>query len=126
MLSRTAGGIGLLATIALAMTACAPAQPSCREPVAPPLIDAFSATDAQMNQMRGTVIHFQKQSDDFQTCIVHAINAYHSSPPLMGRVFDDGYVGGLDKRVHQNQALKEKVVGQFNDAVRAYNDLHPG
>jgi hypothetical protein len=128
MPSRIAGRIGLLALTGL-LSACAPPQPSCREPAPLPVVDAFSATAEQMTQMRDRVVKYRDATDAYQACLVKAINAYVREPPFsrkyFGWIYDDHYVETLELRKHASQEDKEAVVGKFNDAVKAYNVLHP-
>jgi hypothetical protein len=125
----TAGRIGLFSVVFTVLTACAPPQPSCREPATLPVVDAFSATASQMEAMHDRVVKYRDANDAYQGCLVKAINAYVRNPPFSRKyfswIYDDHYVETLELRKHASQQAKEDVVGKFNDAVKAYNDLHP-
>jgi hypothetical protein len=124
-----AGGIGLFSVVLTVLTACAPPQPSCREPAMLPVVDAFNATESQMTAMHDRVVKYQAANDAYQSCLVNAIEGYVHNPPFSRKylswAYDDHYIEGLQIRIHASQQAKEDVVGKFNDAVKAYNNLHP-
>jgi hypothetical protein len=121
---RLAGTFGLL-TVLVCATGCSPQPPSCVAPAAPRTVDGSTASERQMSKAHDAVVLFQKQSDDFQTCLVKAIEAHHHNPPLLSRFYDDGLETRLDDQKHKNQLEKERVVSEFNAGVRLYNEIHP-
>lgn len=91
----------------------------------PAAIDGTVATEQTMAEAHDAVVRFQKESDDYQTCLVTAIADHHNNPPFFSRFHDDGFETDVEKRKHDNQMTKVKVVGNFNTAVRTYNAIHP-
>jgi hypothetical protein len=121
---RVASTFGLIAILS-SVAGCTPAPPACVAPVAPPTVDGSTASERQMSKAHDAVVFFQKQSDDYQTCLVKAIEGHHHNPPFFSRFYDDGLELKLDEQKHKNQLEKERVVSEFNAGVRLYNEIHP-
>src|SRR5689334_10351508 len=102
MRASVAGLFGLLA-ISAAIAGCAPKEPSCKTPIAPATVDGSTATERQMSDAHDAVVAFQKQSDDYQTCLVKAIRDHHHNPPFFSRFYDDGLEPKLEEQKHKNQ-----------------------
>jgi hypothetical protein len=124
MRSGVASLFGLIALLS-SVAGCTPAPPSCAAPVAPPTVDGSTATEQRMSKAHDAVVLFQKQSDDYQTCLVKAIEGHRRNPPFFSRFYDDGLEAKLEGQKHANQLEKERVVSEFNAGVRLYNEIHP-
>jgi len=101
------------------------AQSSCMEPIAPAAVDGSTATADQMKGAHDDVMTFIKQSDDYQVCLYKDLNDQKAAALKDKKDLDPSIEPAVDAKVQANQALKEKVGGEFNAAVTAYKAKHP-
>lgn len=101
MMMRTS----FLAAMALVVLA-GPAAARCSQPYAPVVKINASATKQDVLSLRNDMASFIAASDIYQSCLV----AQHSDRSL----------------ADANQAEKERLAREFNNALRAFTASHPG
>jgi hypothetical protein len=111
-------------TLGLAMPALADSS-SCSEPIAPAAVDGNTATLKQMKDAVADVKEFLKASDDYQACLVSDLAQQQRDAKKNKKDFDPAITSAATAKVDANQALKEKVGGEYNAAVVAYKAKHP-
>ena len=85
---------------AAALTALAgPAAARCSQPYAPVVKITASATKEDVESLRADVAAFIAASDVYQTCLIAARDR---------------------TRISANQLQKERIVGEFNNALRSF------
>ena len=85
---------------AVVLTALAgPAAARCSQPYPPVVKITAGATKADVESLRADVAAFVAASDVYQTCLIAARD---------------------QTRIHANQMQKERVVGEFNSALRSF------
>jgi len=119
--------LALAAALTIGMAAPALADSSvCQEPIAPAAVDGSTATGAQLKSALQDVKTFIKQSDDYQECLYRDLKTQTDAAKKDKKELDPSISAGVDAKIKANQALKEKVGGEFNAAATAYNAKHPG
>jgi len=120
------GKFGLAAAALVISAVPALAANSCDEPYAPAAIDGSTATEAQMKGARDDVMNFMKSSDDYQSCLLDDLKAQEDAAAKAKdpKPLDPSVKAGVDKKVDENQRMKEKVGAEFNAAVMAYKAAH--
>lgn len=96
----------ILAAAFAAVAGATQAGERCSEPYAPTIKLSASATKQDVISLRGDAQAFMAASDVYQKCLASS--------------------GASQGLVHANQALKEKVGLDFNNALHAYQAAHPG
>ncbi len=102
------------------------AQSACMEPIAPAAVNGATATVTQMKSAHDDTMTFIKQSDDYQTCLFKELNDQKAAALKDKKDVDPSLEPAVNAKVQSNQSLKEKVGGEYNDAVKAYKAAHPG
>ena len=98
-------GMSFLAAMALAVLT-GPAAARCSQPYAPVIKINASTTKQDVLSLRSDMASFIAASDLYQSCLV----AQHGDRSL----------------ADANQAEKERVAREFNNALRAFVSSHPG
>jgi len=117
--------LGLAVALVTASAVPALAESACMEPIAPAAIDGSTATLDQMKAAQNDVKTFLKQSDDYQVCLFKELSDEKQAALKDKKDLDPAIEAAVNAKVQANQALKEKVGGEFNAAVNAYNAKHP-
>jgi len=110
------------AFVAVSLSPAFADDPACTAPIPPVALDGATATQEQMTAMHDDVVNFLKQSDDYQSCIVADLDAKRAKAKRMKIEFDPYQQKEAESLAAANQRLKEKVGGEFNAAVHAFND----
>jgi hypothetical protein len=123
MLGRLWVGVAL----ATMMTAPAFAAGACGSPpVAPASIDGSTATQQQVKDAISDFKTFQNESDTYQSCLWADLkkqqDAAEKSTPK--KTLDPTVAEAVQAQVTDNQRLKEKVGGELNAAIKAYQSKH--
>jgi len=116
----------MLAGLLLISASPALAQSECFDPIAPAAVNGATATKDQMENDRKDVMDFIKSSDDYQSCLdadykQRQAKAQKDNKPLPPEAAQE-----VDNKISANQRVKEKVGAEFNAAVAAYKQKHPG
>jgi hypothetical protein len=117
--------LGLAAALAALLASPAMADSLCQEPIAPAAVDGTTATAAQIHSALLDVKTFLKQSDDYQDCVIHELNAAKDAAKKDKKDLDPQIQTDADNKIKANQTLKERVGAEFNAAAAAYNAKHP-
>lgn len=112
------------AFVAVSLAPAFAQEATCTAPIPPAALDGATATQEQMNAMHDDVVTFLKQSDDYQSCIVADLDAKKAKAHRMKIEFDPYVAKEAEGLAAANQRLKEKVGGEFNAAVKAFNGHH--
>ena len=119
--------LALAAALTIGMAAPALADSGmCQEPIAPAAVDGNTATKDQIKSALVDVKTFIKQSDDYQDCVIHELNAAKDAAKKDKKEVDPQVQTDADNKIKANQALKERVGAEFNAAAQTYNAKHPG
>lgn len=116
-----------LAAAALMISAApALAAGGCDEPYAPAAVDGSKATEAQMKGAHDDVMNFMKSSDDYQSCLLDDLKNQEAQAAKAKdpKPLDPSIAAAVNKKVDDNQKMKEKVGSEFNAAVMAYKAAH--
>ena len=112
------------AFVAVSLTPAFAADPACTAPIPPVALDGATATQEQMTAMHDDVTNFLKASEDYQNCVVADLDAQKLKAKKMRIEFDPYIQKQATADVAANQRLKERVGGEFNAAVHAFNGHH--
>jgi hypothetical protein len=115
----------LLAILAMGITNIAHAQSNCIAPFAPTVPDGATATQEDMDKVRGEVLAFLSDSDSYQSCILVYIRQMEEEARRKDEPVSQGDRAELVRLANANQRLKERTGEAFNVAVRTFNALHP-
>jgi hypothetical protein len=112
--------------LAMAVPALADAS-SCYEPIAPAAVDGNTATEAQLKSSLSDVKDFIKASDDYQTCLIADLQQQKRDAARSKdkKPLDPSIEADANARIAKNQALKERIGTEYNNAVHAYQAKHP-
>jgi hypothetical protein len=98
---------------------------TCSEPLPPVAVDGSMASEAQMKSAHDDVMSFIKSSDDYQECLNADLTAQKLQAKKDKKPLDPSATAGVADKLQKNQAIKEKVGGEYNTAVAAYKAKHP-
>jgi hypothetical protein len=120
------GKFGLAAAALLISMAPALAASPCDEPYAPAAIDGSKATLDQMKAAQGDVKSFMSASDDYQSCLLNDLKTQKDTAAKAKdpKPLDPSIEAGVNKKIDDNQRMKEKVGAEFNAAVISYKAAH--
>ena len=122
------GKFGLAAAALMISVAPALAQSACGgSPFAPAALDGSKASVQQMKDAHDDVVNFMKASDDYQSCLLADLQAQKDTAAKAkdAKPLDPSVEANVNKKVDDNQRMKEKVGAEFNAAVVAYKAAHP-
>lgn len=113
------------AVLVLGSAAPVLAQSACVAPIAPAAIDGATVTADQLRGARTDVQNFIAQSDVYQECLGKEIDDAKAQATADKKPFDQSLATAAVAKADANQKMKEKVGGEFNNAVGAYKKAHP-
>ena len=120
------GKLGIAVVIMLASAVPSWAESACVNPIAPTAIDGSTASTAQMKAAHDDVMNFIKSSDDYQDCVDAELKDQQRQAAKDKKPLDPAAATDASNKMAINQRLKEKVGAEYNAAVKAYKDKHPG
>ena len=121
------GRIGLAVAALMISAVPALADSACgSDPYAPAAIDGSTATQQQMKDAHDDVMNFMKASDDYQSCLIDDLKSQKDAAAKAKdpKPLDPSIEASVNKKVDDNQRMKEKVGAEFNAAVIAYKAAH--
>lgn len=120
------GKFGMAAVLMLATAAPALAA-SCNTPIPPEItVDGTTATVQQMEDAIKDFKTFQSASDDYQTCLLADLKAQKDAAKKQKdpKPLDPAIEAGINAKIKANQTEKEKLGGQLNAQIVAYQNAH--
>ncbi len=115
----TAAAFALVAAPAFAQ------QDACSAPIPPVVPDGKTASLPQLSQAAKDVVAFIRSSDDYQTCLLAAINKYETDAKGSKQGIDPSVRKGLEAKGDLNQKEKERIGAAYNKAAADYKSSHP-
>jgi hypothetical protein len=114
---------------AFVLAASAPALAAdCSQPIPPEMtVDGTTATAQQMNDAIHDFKNYQAASDDYQNCLYADLDAQKKAAAKEKdpKPLDPSIESGINAKVAANQAEKEKLGGQLNAQIKAFQNAHP-
>ena len=101
------------------------AQAACTAPVAPAKVDGSTATKDQLLGGIKDAKAFIAASDTYQDCLSADLKTQKDQAAADKKPLDPSIEAGIDAKVNENQAQKEKVGTEINGAVGDYKKVHP-
>jgi hypothetical protein len=115
-----------LAAALLAASVTPTLADQCSEPIPPSAVNGSTATKEQMTQARDDTVNFIKASDDYQSCLYADLKMQKMEANKNKKAFPSSIEDGVNQKVKDNQAEKEKVGAEYNAAAITYKKKHPG
>ena len=121
--SRVRSAIVIAALLACATPALA--QEACVEPAAPAPISGTAVTGDQLRAAMADARGFITQSNIFQECLHHELEAARTQAGTEGHPLDPVLETSVKTRIAASQQAQDKVSQTVNTALTTYKQVHP-